>query len=381
MKKSTVKKTVKSAKKSSASKVNSNLMKFFYAALALALIALVYKAATPSLKVSQPIGINEVSSLGYATLAISPVTANTTGIYPLTGKTPMKITLNPGTSAAGANKVVAATVELSYDPNKVVISDVARGDFFSNTFAAPVIDTTNKKVTFSFAVAPADGGKSTEGVVATFNMQPIVSGDIDIAFAAPTNVRAEGFTDNILKVADTFNFKGKAIMTLAEHDKKTDVVTVILDNDSEKTDWVGLYKIPSTSRITSTETSRINWVYENNTQVARTTDAQPSPILTMSTTPAQVSAAGSFAVAYWRKVNGAWKIIDQTFVTSVTKIDSDIVEDGDATGDHVNAQDYTQFVLDFGKTNTRKGWIRSDINSDGVVNIADYPTFVREWSL
>jgi hypothetical protein len=239
----------------------------------LAVLALGYSYFKTPTQVAQPIGVNEVTELGFASLTLAPVTATVpSGLLDLNFKTPMKIVIDGGATAGVPNKLVAATVELSYDPAKLTITDVAKGDFFGNTFAAPVINATTKKVTFSFAVPPADGGKTGSGVLATFMVQPKVAGTATITFAAPTNVRAESINENVLKVADPFTF------------------------------------------------------------------------------------------------------------TTNPKTPSDIVDDLDIPGDQVNAQDYVQYVLDFNKAGAA-GFIRSDINKDGKVNIADYPIFVREWSL
>lgn len=243
------------------------------AGLATLVLSYSYFNKSQAPQVAEKAGINEVTSLGFASLTISQVTPTTpSGLLDLNFKTPMKITVDAGATGGVPNKLVGATVDLTYDPAKLTITNVVKGDFFDNTFAAPKIDPVTKKVTFSFAVAPSDGGKAGTGTLVTFDVQPKVAGNTTITFALPTNVRAENLDVNVLKVAEPFTF------------------------------------------------------------------------------------------------------------TTNPKTASDIVDDLDKPGDQVNAQDYAQFVLDFNKVGAA-GWIRSDINKDGKVNIADYPTFVREWSL
>lgn len=342
--------------------------------------------STPRMQ-PQKIDINLVNNLGYAGLVITPTGTIPSSGFPLSAKTPMKIVLDGGTRDSVLNKVVATTVELSFDPTKMIISDVAIGTHLTNIFSTPstkIISPTNHTITFSYGVPPADGGKTGSGTLVTFNVEPLVSGPMLIKFGVPTEVRAEGIADNILVTSPDYTITGKPIMILADLDIKTGVVTVQTDNISEKTDIVNLYKLATVGSpiVIPATATKLNWVYDNNTKVLRTTEIQPSPYLTLATTPTQVSAAGTFVVSYTRKLaDGTYKVIDTKVVSSLPRVNSDIVYDMNVADDVVNAQDYAQFVADFNKTNAVKGWIRSDINSDGAVNIADYPTFVREWSL
>lgn len=137
-----------------------------------------------------PIGINQVTTAGTVTLALT----SPNNLAP-NATTTIPITMNTTTS-----KVSAATVELTYDPAKLQISAVTKGTFLTNVLAAAVI--ANGKVTFTYAAAPDSGGVQGTGTIATLTVKPLVTGQTIISFGASSLVATIGTTTNMLKVAD-----------------------------------------------------------------------------------------------------------------------------------------------------------------------------------
>lgn len=64
-----------------------------------------------------------------------------------------------------------------------------------------------------------------------------------------------------------------------------------------------------------------------------------------------------------------------TPTTPPTKNPADLIDTGDSPGDQVNQHDADKLKSDFGKTGT-PGWIASDINDDGNVDVFDYNMLV-----
>jgi hypothetical protein len=332
----------KISNKSKASKVkslksNSNLQVALLGLAGVAAVILGYRyLKTQNAPVAQPVEINQVADQLPQTQFLSLHVVPSASELELNAKTPVKLVLNAGetfttvtpdkpNNTSTPNKLVAATVEFSYDPTQITISDVAKGDFFSNTFAAPVVDPSGRKVTFSFGVAPSDGGKSGTGVLATFNVTPKVPGKSVIAFG-----------------------------------------TMVDDPRNQ-------------CRQTSGEARACPMVYYGQ-QVRTNTDIRAENV--EGNLYANLFSFMKGGMKYDQaieKIRAPQSALSYTFMTK-DRISSDIVDDMDKTGDQVNAQDYAQFVLDFNKTGAA-GWIRSDINKDGKVNIADYATLVKEWSL
>ncbi len=216
------------------------------------------------------------------------------------------------------NKLIAATVEFTYDPTQLTITDVVKGDYFSNTLAAPVVDPAGKKVTFSFGVSPSDGGRTGSGVLATFNVQPKVAGKSIISFGSIKEDSRNNCPEG--KMCPQMYF-----MPIIE--TNTDIRAENFEGNLYK----NLFSYSEVSRKGKLPGSQLSYIF---------------------LTPEKITE----------------------------KIPSDIVDDSNVVGDLVNAQDYAQFVLDFNKTGAA-GWIRSDINKDGKVNIADFAVLVREWRL
>ncbi len=297
---------------------------------------------------AQPIGINEVveTQSPVFSLVVNPESTP----LDLNFKTPVKITLNAGqtmqvsqdglnTITGTPNKLIAATIEFTYDPNQLTITDLVKGDYFPNTLAAPVIDATNKKVTMSFGVVPGESGKTGSGVVATFNVRPKVAGKSVISFGtyAPTP------TYTCPKPTLTGDMAAKIMCAQP-----------------------AMYRYPGL--ITGTD---IRGEGIEGNMFAASFNGEMRKIYTVQ----------ADAVSRTSGISKPYVATEPTY-TFVTpeRTASDIVDDSDVRGDQVNAQDYAQFVLDFNKAGAA-GWIRSDIVKDGKVNVGDFATLVKEWSL
>lgn len=327
----------KTPAKSKSSKSTSKLPLALVTLAGAAALVLGYRyLKTQNTQVAQPVEINQIADQLPQTQFLSLHVVPSSPQLELNAKTPVKLVLNAGetfttvtpdkpNNTSTPNKLVAATVEFSYDPTQITISDVAKGDFFSNTFAAPVVDPSGRKVTFSFGVSPSDGGKSGTGVLATFNVTPKVHGKSTIAFG-----------------------------------------TIVSDPRNE-------------CKQTSGQARACPMVYYGP-QVKTNTDIRAENV--EGNLYANLFSYFRGGMKYDQaieKMRVPQTAMSYTFVTK-DRISSDIVDDMDKDGDQVNAQDYAQFVLDFNKTGAA-GWVRSDINKDGKVNIADYATLVKEWSL
>jgi len=96
--------------------------------------------------------------------------------------------------------VTTASLVITYNPAKVVITSVAQGSFLPNTLASAVL--TSGKATFTYA-APADsGGKQGTGTVATLSLKPLTTGAFTLTFNTGTLVTAVGQSGNVLKTAN-----------------------------------------------------------------------------------------------------------------------------------------------------------------------------------
>jgi len=321
-----------------------------------------YKYLSSPKQDAKKVGINEVAEVAQSPVFGLVVTPSTTPLD-LNFKTPVKLVLNAGQTMQDGptdvvkvgpdgqpqpfqapvtvpNKLIAATIEFTYDPSQITITDLAKGDFFPNTLSAPVIDAANKKVTMSFGVVPGESGKTGSGVVATFNVQPKVEGQSTITFGsyAPTPTYE--------KCVPPPNM-----------------------DPNLKIKWmcpqVAMYRYPGL--ITNTDIRAEN--IEGNMYAA----SFGGGMRKMYAQQAEAGPAAELSKKF---------VINEPSYTFVTtgRTASDIVDDADAKGDQVNSQDYAQFVLDFNKTGAA-GWIRSDIVKDGKVNVGDFATLVKEWSL
>lgn len=231
----------------------------------------------------QSIGINQIVTGGVAHLTIVPASeVGTAGMLELGKTTTMKVAIDGGTT-----KLAAGTIAFNYDPTKITISNIVKGDFFTEVLSAPVPDmiqisgVNTGRIVFSYGVVPETLGKSGSGNLVSFDVTPKVAGDTTLTFGSATNIRAVDSDVNVLGEADPFSF-------------------------------------------------------------------------TTSAGPARLAA----------------DIVDTNDVEAVNGVG----------GDQINAQDYAAFTLEFNKVGTA-GWIRSDINKDGKVDIADFAILVRQWSL
>lgn len=318
-----------------------------------------YQYFKPASQPATSIGINEVAESPKFGLTVQPANQE----LDLSFKTPVKIVLNSGTSirdgdttnTPAPNKLIAATVEFSYDPDQIEITDLVKGDYFPNTFASPVIDPINKKVTFSFGVSPSDGGKSGSGVLASFNVKPKVSGKSKIAFGT--------------MVEDPRN-SGCGIPKAANEPQGT-----VVNGDAKKTAIAcpRIYYQPIIKTNTDIRAEGIDRNLFLDNLYVRKGRMVEDPMAVNTTNSADLAEAN-------KMISYVSTSLDYTFATK-ERTASDIVDDSDKPGDQVNAQDYAQFGLDFNKANAVGGWIRSDINKDGKVNIADYATLFKEWGL
>jgi hypothetical protein len=140
----------------------------------------------------QPLEINEVAPSGTFTLAFgtpsTPILKDTVSTLP--------ITINTYNS-----RVTAASLAITYDPTKVLISAVTHGDSLSNTLANPIF--TSGKVTFTYAVPPAAGSyKQGTGIVANLSIKPLTTSAFTLTFNTGTLIVAIGATGNVLKIAN-----------------------------------------------------------------------------------------------------------------------------------------------------------------------------------
>lgn len=335
--------------KRSKAKSNTKLSSALLAVAGFTAIFIGFKYLTSSKETAQPIGINEVAETQSPVfgLVVNPESTP----LDLNFKTPVKIMLNAGqtmqvsqdgknTITGTPNKLIAATIEFTYDPNQLTITDLVKGDYFPNTLAAPVVDPTKKKVTMSFGVVPGESGKTGSGVVATFNVQPKVAGKSVISFGtyAPTNPTYTCQEPMVLSVdKGKFRCAQPAIYRYPGIITSTDIRGENIDGNM----YAASFNI------------EMRKIYTYQSDALSQTSGVSKPYLTAEPT--------------------------YTFVTP-EKTSSDIVDDSDIKGDQVNAQDYAQFVLDFNKSGVA-GWIRSDIVKDGKVNVGDFATLVKEWSL
>lgn len=335
--------------KRSKAKSNTKLSSALLAVAGFTALFIGFKYLKSSKESAQPIGINEVAEVQSPVfgLVVNPESTP----LDLNFKTPVKITLNAGqtmqvsqdglnTITGTPNKLIAATIEFTYDPNQLTISDLVKGDYFPNTLSAPVVDPTTKKVTMSFGVVPGESGKTGSGTVATFNVRPKVAGKSVITFGTyaptptytcpqPTMMSADLMAK--VKCVQPAMYRYPGIIT--NTDVRGEGIEGNMYAASFNTEMRKIYTVQSDAQSQTSGVSR--------------------PYLTAEPT--------------------------YTFVTP-EKTASDIVDDSDVKGDQVNAQDYAQFVLDFNKSGVA-GWIRSDIVKDGKVNVGDFATLVKEWGL
>lgn len=170
---------------------STNYSKLIISVLVVFLLGtLLWKYASPT---PTPIGINEIAnvSTGIIDLSLSPAT----------------LSIAPGAEqsidlkiVAGTTKVTAAEIILAYDPAIIGTPTVTQGSFLSNTLSSPKVE--GGKITFTYAAAPDDGGKSGSGTLATIKIKPVSVGDATIAFAEGTAAVAVDHTDNVIKSAN-----------------------------------------------------------------------------------------------------------------------------------------------------------------------------------
>jgi len=106
----------------------------------------------------------------------------------------------PNTLTIDINSLGQATgvsAEISYDPAKLEVISVTKGDFFSTTLAAAKIE--NGLISFTYAVSPDSGGKQGEGTVATIVVKPLSAGPVDFAFTSNTIATALEYETTALR--------------------------------------------------------------------------------------------------------------------------------------------------------------------------------------
>jgi len=236
------------------------------------------------LPTSEPITINEVTPSGTVTLSFgtpsAPLLKNTASTLP--------ITINTSTSL-----VTTASLVITYDPDKVIITSVAKGSFLPNTLASTVI--TSGKATFTYA-APADsGGKQGTGTVATLSLKPLTTGTFTLTFNTGTLVTAVGQFGNVLKTANPIT------------------LTPLQPVNGGWSAWSA--KNPACGF--------------SGTQTRTCTNPAPAN--------GGTNCTGSST---------------QTYTNPACPIPGDLTETGDVTGDHVNIYDYNLLVTNYGNPYT-----------------------------
>lgn len=100
-----------------------------------------------------------------------------------------------------ANKVMAAQLELSYNPEDINIVDVTPGLFFkSPTELLKKIDADNGRITYALGVAFGQKGISGQGVIATIAFTKLkTAGTTQIDFLEKSLVSGEGLQKSVLK--------------------------------------------------------------------------------------------------------------------------------------------------------------------------------------
>jgi len=100
---------------------------------------------------------------------------------------------------AGGATSTAITVELNYDPSKLLIESVTQGTFFTKVLAPSKIE--GGKVSFTYAVPPQSGGKLGSGKLAAILVKPLQGGSSIISFTSITKASSIGNAGDVLKTA------------------------------------------------------------------------------------------------------------------------------------------------------------------------------------
>lgn len=100
-----------------------------------------------------------------------------------------------------SNKVTAAQIELSYNPNDISISDITAGSFFQGPAELlKKIDPANGRVSYAVGVGLGQKGILGQGVTATITFTKLkTAGITQIDFLAKSLVSAEGVAQSVLK--------------------------------------------------------------------------------------------------------------------------------------------------------------------------------------
>ncbi len=119
-----------------------------------------------------PIAINLVgNSSGFVDLSLSPSSINIE---------PNQQTIITLSITGGDKLITAAQIELAYDETKLGTPTIVQGDFLTNVLSS--VKTTGGKIAFTYAVAPADGGKAGSGTLATIKFTPTVASSTTLTF-------------------------------------------------------------------------------------------------------------------------------------------------------------------------------------------------------
>lgn len=239
------------------------------------------------LPTKEAISINEVSASGTITLAFggasAPLTKDTISTVP--------VTINTGTSHA-----TIASIVVTYNPSLVTITSVAKGDFFTDVQASPVL--TSGKATFTYSVPAAAGAaKAGSGTIATLSLKPLTTSSFTLTFGPGTLAAVTELPtgSNALKVADPATY--------------TPLQPV-------NGGWSAWSAKDTTCGITGTQTR---------------TCTNPAPA------NGGLTCAGSST---------------QTYTNPACVIPGDLTDTDDTAGDQVNLADYLAFRAGFGTTYT-----------------------------
>lgn len=129
-------------------------------------------------------------SLAQSTLSLTAPRASSSGV--LTSD----VLIN-----TNGNKVMAAQLEFSYNPQDISINDITAGGFFKGaTELLKKIDTDNGRVSYALGVAFGQKGVPGQGIVATITFTKLkTTGTTQIDFLAKSLVSAEGMSQSVLR--------------------------------------------------------------------------------------------------------------------------------------------------------------------------------------
>lgn len=153
-----------------------------------------------------------LSAVGLVALSLNNKPQSATTVAPVVIAQSTLYLTTPRASVSGAltsdvivntnsNKVTAAQLELSYNPQDISVSSVLPGRFFQNpTELLKKIDPVNGRVSYALGVGLGQKGISGQGVVATVVFTKLkTAGITQIDFLAKSLVSAEGIAQSVLK--------------------------------------------------------------------------------------------------------------------------------------------------------------------------------------